>query len=163
MSLKTRCNGCGYCCIRHRQGCGLSIARHGYFIDGTCPDLIWNGYRHMCQAVMKGRGKVQNRKDMKIGVRCELTWNLWRKDVKPRGVNDLESRQKSVVNAHRLDKLLAAVAELSKSQTVDLSGLATMTDGLDPNSEDGTGNAIKECYRLLDIECPDDLSYLDVQ
>lgn len=71
------CIGSGYCCWK--APCHLAQKEHGP-IPGPCPELRWNGERHLCGAVLAAKEKECLMKELFIGEGCCSPLNSWRRE-----------------------------------------------------------------------------------
>ena len=73
------CVGCGYCCLK--VPCPIAIRIYGMGVS-VCPELQWNGIRHVCRLVMLPDPlSAEYRQDLSIGAGCCSSLNTWRKEV----------------------------------------------------------------------------------
>lgn len=76
------CVGCGWCCWK--TPCWVSIRIHGTAI-APCPELRWNGTRHVCKLMeMEGQLGANYRKELFAGEGCCANLNSWRRDIRNR-------------------------------------------------------------------------------
>jgi hypothetical protein len=71
------CVGSGYCCMKSQ--CQLSTERHGY-VKGACPELKWNGERHLCGLMLDDKGGDYAKFWLSEGAGCCSPLNSWRRE-----------------------------------------------------------------------------------
>lgn len=71
------CIGSGYCCVKVQ--CSISLAKHGQ--QKLCPELDWNGKRHVCKLMLlPGKAGARHRADLYEGAGCCSSLNSWRRE-----------------------------------------------------------------------------------
>jgi hypothetical protein len=73
------CIGSGFCCMKSQ--CVFSVAIHGTIKGKACPELLWNGERHLCNLMIKGDGRNNPeyyRGSLAEGAGCCSGMNSWR-------------------------------------------------------------------------------------
>ena len=78
--LTQKCIGSGYCCWK--VPCGEALRVHPQLTSGPCPELKWNGERHLCGLVLRSGEKEAERlkSSLSIGDGCCSPLNTWRRD-----------------------------------------------------------------------------------
>lgn len=71
------CIGCGWCCVKAQ--CSTSLRLHNVLPE--CPELYWNGERHLCKLAMLPEPIVRDyRQELHIGAGCCANMNSWRRE-----------------------------------------------------------------------------------
>jgi len=74
------CIGSGYCCWK--APCGEAVKIHKDLTSGPCPELRWNGERHMCGLILDADDEEKKRlmASLSIGQGCCSSLNSWRRE-----------------------------------------------------------------------------------
>jgi len=73
------CVGCGYCCVK--APCPIALRIYGNGIT-KCPELIWNGTRHICRlCTLPLPLGNEYRKELSVGEGCCSSLNTWRTNI----------------------------------------------------------------------------------
>ncbi len=72
------CLGSGYCCMKSQ--CQLSVEKHG-LVRGACPELQWNGERHLCGLMLDAERGEYAKYWLAEGTGCCSPLNSWRREA----------------------------------------------------------------------------------
>jgi hypothetical protein len=74
------CVGSGYCCAK--APCVAAMREHPELLGGPCPELEWNGERHLCGLLMNATEEKAKwlKEQLAIGAGCCSPLNSWRRE-----------------------------------------------------------------------------------
>jgi len=75
------CIGSGYCCWK--APCHEAQRAHdGALTSGPCPELRWNGERHLCGLILDADAETAERlkRSLSVGAGCCSGLNSWRRE-----------------------------------------------------------------------------------